>query len=188
MFTGTRLLAVAISAQSVHRGVHGAFWRLRPHQRPLVVMGSMTATAGTVTGELDTSNNSASTTTGVAAAADTHDVAVLSVNAPATATKPPNNQTTTYVPVSVTVENQGTVEETFDVTLSSNQSAGGTLPDVKTVTLDPGASTVLNFDWGIKKNNQDTALGTHILTATADTVAGETDTGDNAASTSIVIN
>ena len=144
---------------------------------------TLTATADTVTGEIDTADNSASTTADVAAVAATHDVAVTLVSAPATADRP--NQGTLGVTVSVTVENQGTAEEIFNVTLDTDQIGGGDLPQTLPVTLGAGASTVLDFTWNIAKST--TTRAVHTLTATAETVAGETDTADNTSSTTIDI-
>jgi hypothetical protein len=144
---------------------------------------TLTASAATVTGELDTTNNSASTTAEVASAAVTHDVAVTLVSAPATADRP--NTGTLGVTVSVTVENQGTVEETFDVTLDTDQTGTGDLPQTQPVTLSAGGSTVIDFTWNIAKST--TTKAVHTLTATAATVSGEVDTADNSSSTTIDI-
>ena len=62
----------------------------------------------------------------------------------------------------------------------------GNLPQTQPVTLSAGGSDVLTFIWTIGKN--DTIAGSHTLTATAATVPGEIDTGDNASSDTIDIN
>lgn len=140
---------------------------------------TLTATAAQVTGELDTSNNAASTTAEVAASAAIHDVAVDSVTAPSSVTKGD------LVTVSVQVSNNGTVPEIFNVTLTSDVASGGNLPLVlSSGTLAAGASTTLDFIW----DTQSAGKRTHTLTATADTVPGETNTGDNVGQTSVTVN
>lgn len=146
---------------------------------------TLTANITPVSGELDTADNSGATTNTVNSSA-VHDVAITLVNAPPSATRPTQGSQSTDVTILVTVENQGTVSETFDVTLTSNQTLIGNLPQTQPVTLSASGSTVLNFTWTIGKNT--TIVGTHILTATAATVPGETDTADNSSSDSIVIN
>jgi hypothetical protein len=95
-----------------------------------------------------------------------HDVAVTSVDAPASAATG-----TTYT-VPVVVQNQGNGSETFNVTLADSLAATTTGSPVS-VTLAAGASQTVNFGW------TPTVNGSHVLTATASTVAGETDTADN---------
>lgn len=145
---------------------------------------TLEAVAETVAGETITANNTGTTPTTVEPGV-VHDVAVTLVDAPVSATKPASNAGTVYVTVLVTTENQGTAAETFNVTLTSGQTLDGDLPQTQPVTLSAGGSTVLSFTWAIKKQN--TASGTHTLTATAATVGGETDTADNAASDDIII-
>jgi hypothetical protein len=94
-------------------------------------------------------------------------VAVTAVGAPASAVQG------STVSVSVTVANQGNVSETFSVSLAATGGSVGGSP--QTVTLAAGGSTTLTFSW----NTTGASLGTHTLTATAATVAGETDTADN---------
>lgn len=76
------------------------------------------------------------------------------------------------VSVAVTVKNKGTVEETFDVTLSSNSSTIG----IQQVALGPIEEETLIFTWyttGL------TLLANYTLEAVADEVGGETDPTDN---------
>jgi hypothetical protein len=74
--------------------------------------------------------------------------------------------------VNVTVENQGTTIETFNVTVYANE----TNIETQTVTnLQPGTQTTLTFTW----NTTGFAYGNYTIKAVADTVSGETDTGDN---------
>ena len=150
-------------------------------------VGAHTLTATTSLGtDSNATNDTATTTSQVNPTGDIHDVAVTLVDAPVSATRPMQGSQSANVTVLVTVENQGTVPETFDVTLTSNQTLIGTLPQTQPVTLSAGGSDVLTFIWTIKKN--DTIAGSHTLTATAATVPGEVDTGDNSSADTITIN
>jgi hypothetical protein len=73
--------------------------------------------------------------------------------------------------VTVSVENQGSVTETFNVTLY----ADGTSIEIKTVSLTSGESIDLVYMW----NTTGWSKGNYTLKAVADTVLGETDTADN---------
>jgi subtilisin family serine protease len=110
--------------------------------------------------------------------APVHDVAVTGVSAA------PNSaiQGETVV-VTVDVANQGNVGETFNVSLG--ETPGGLDLGTQQVTLAAGATTSVTFDWA---TTIATTLGGHTLTATAQTVAGETDTADNIGSTTVTIN
>jgi len=106
---------------------------------------------------------------GISTAQATHDVAVVSV------TPYPNmvglglNES---VDLTVVVENQGTENENFSVTVSYNS----TLMEVQNVTdLTPNTNTTLNFAW----NTSGVAVGRYFFNATASFVSGETDTADN---------
>ena len=82
--------------------------------------------------------------------------------------------------VTVSVTNQGTLAETFQVSLSD--VPGATVGPPQTVTgLAAAGSRVLSFAW------TPTVAATHTLTATAATVSGETDTADNAGTTTSVV-
>ncbi|HEX9868887.1 MAG TPA: hypothetical protein VGC99_09890, partial [Candidatus Tectomicrobia bacterium] len=85
--------------------------------------------------------------------------------------------------LSVSVANQGNMPETFNVTLTDTPPAGGmpgtwATANPQLATLGPGASTSLIFIY----ESANASEGSHALTATADTVPGETDTADNAQS------
>jgi len=103
-----------------------------------------------------------------------HDVAVTSVQPP-----PSPVLTGTTKTVVVNVANQGTQSETFSVSLADNLPANTS--GAQEITLGAGASGSLNFTW------TPTVIGTHVLTATAATVSGETDTADNSASANVTV-
>jgi len=73
--------------------------------------------------------------------------------------------------INATVENQGTFGEIFNVTAHANATKIGS----KQITLASGSSTVVTFGW----NTTGYAFGNYTISAVADTVPGETDTGDN---------
>jgi len=129
----------------------------------------LTATASSVVGETDTADNSKSATSTVQQQ-PVHDVAVTSVSAPASVEQGQS------AAVSVGVANQGTFAETFNVSLSA--SGGSVSGSPQSVMLAAGASTTVNFTW----DTTGASIGPHTLTATADTVSGETDTADNSGS------
>ena len=106
---------------------------------------------------------------------DTHDVAILSIDVPASA------EPGSTVSIDVNVRNEGTFEETTTVTLSD-------LPDMveigsQSVTLASGDSQTVVFNW----DTADAFLGTHILEAHAEPVADEADLADNADQVSVDI-
>jgi len=75
--------------------------------------------------------------------------------------------------INATAQNKGQVTETFDVTLSYD---GNPIDGTKTVVnLPGGGSEILNFSW----DTTFVPIGQYNLTATATTVPGETDMGDN---------
>jgi hypothetical protein len=136
---------------------------------------SLTATADTVSGETDTADNSASTTSEVILPT-THDVTVDSVTAAATILQG------TSATVDVQITNNGGATETFNVTLVSDLD--GTIQVLSSSPLGAGNTTTLNFTWN---TDVSTTPGLHTLTATADTVPGETNTGDNSAQTTTTV-
>jgi hypothetical protein len=74
--------------------------------------------------------------------------------------------------ISVTVANQGTLTETFDVTLYAN----GTQIEIQTVTnLPAGSVQTLIFCW----NSSGFIMGNYSIRADAETLPGEIDTADN---------
>jgi len=87
-----------------------------------------------------------------------HDVAVIKLTA-------------SIYNINVTVENQGTSTETFDVSVYYTRLADP-LIGTQTVTLEPGANITLTFSWS-------PAGGEYEIRAEANTVPGEEDTADN---------
>ncbi|MGD8505765.1 MAG: cohesin domain-containing protein [Candidatus Bathyarchaeota archaeon] len=96
-----------------------------------------------------------------------HDVAVMEVVPSSTSV--PAGET---VSINVTVRNEGSATETFDVTITYDST------DIETRTatdLAPGDSETLAFNW----NTGDVNEGNYTITATASTVSGETEIEDN---------
>ncbi len=79
--------------------------------------------------------------------------------------------------INVTVENQGTFNETFDVSVYAENNVGDEPIDIGTqnIFLTVGANTTLSFTW----DTSDTPYGTYYIGAEATMVLGEYDTADN---------
>ncbi len=113
---------------------------------------------------------------GVAVAQETHDIAVASV-----APSPTLVRLDELVNITVVVENKGTENETFDVIVYYGTSIIGT----KTVqNLTAGADTSIAFIWNTTDVREEIYAAVkkekyYFINATASTVPGETDTGDN---------
>jgi len=75
------------------------------------------------------------------------------------------------LPINTTVQNHGSVTETFNVTVYGNTTTIAS----QTVTLTSGNSTTVTFTW----NTTSFAYGNYTLSAVADTVPGESYTADN---------
>lgn len=108
------------------------------------------------------------------------DVAVASLGAPSFARKGAT------VTVTVGVVNAGSETETFTVAMRDTPPAGGvagTFGVPRSVTLAPGAASSVSFAWTTTR----ASVGTHVLTATASTVAGETRVADNSRSRSVTL-
>jgi len=73
--------------------------------------------------------------------------------------------------INVTVENQGSHTEIFNVTAYANT----TIIERKEITLTSGSSTTITFTW----NTTHFAKGNYTLKAIADALPGEVDTADN---------
>jgi len=74
--------------------------------------------------------------------------------------------------INVTVENQGDITETFNLTAYANVTIIATLTNI---TLTNGNSIIITFTW----NTIGFAKGNYTISANATTVPGETDTTDN---------
>ena len=96
-----------------------------------------------------------------------HDIALIEVTPSSTSVSAGK-----LVSINVTVKNEGSATETFDVTVLYDSTA----IDTKTVTdLAPGDSETLSFSW----NTKDVAEGDYTITAVASGIDEETDTADN---------
>jgi len=136
-----------------------------------VVPGSnytISARASTVPDELNTENNNfVDGTVEVDEIVVFHDVAAISVASSATEVYAGE-----MVNVTVVVKNEGTVDETFNVTAYYDDTAIGTK---KVTDLAPEANMTLAFTW----NTTGVSPGNYTISATAEPVYGETDLTDN---------
>ncbi|GAI58684.1 unnamed protein product, partial [marine sediment metagenome] len=110
-----------------------------------------------------------------------HDVAVMAITAPASVVAGD------IATIDVTVENQGTFNETFDVTLTDTPppqggTAGVVTDSPQTITLGPGISITVSFPW----DTVGATPGGHTLVATAVLVTDE-DMADNSLSTTSTV-
>lgn len=126
---------------------------------------TMRAEVSIVSGENDTANNVFSD--GTLTIELLHDVAVTGL-----AVSPSSVSSGGQVSINVTVLNKGSATESFSVTVSCNDTAVGTK---EVDALVPGDSEILTFTW----ETRGMASGSYVLTATANTVSGETETEDN---------
>jgi serine protease len=109
------------------------------------------------------------------AVAPVHDVAITNISAPASANQGDS------INVIVSVDNQGNVSESFNVSLTdstSGQNIGN-----QSLTLPAKQTSNRTFSW----DTTGASIGNHILVATADTVSGETNTSDNSLTGAITI-
>jgi hypothetical protein len=95
-----------------------------------------------------------------------HDIAVTNVTA-----SPSNVTEGQTVTVEARVLNNGTIQENFSVLAYANLAIVGT----QTLTLTPGESRTLTFNFGTAG-----FLGNYTIAVTAEAVPGETDTNNNA--------
>ncbi len=107
--------------------------------------------------------------------ADIHDVAVTAIAAPSSVFAGD------IVAIDVTVQNQGTFNEAFDVVLTDDTD--GVTIETQSVSLAANTSATVSFSW----DTIDAELLGHTLTATAGPVADETDIADNSKSTAVTV-
>jgi murein DD-endopeptidase MepM/ murein hydrolase activator NlpD len=75
------------------------------------------------------------------------------------------------LPINATVQNQGNLEETFNITVYANATIIGS----ENVTIPAGDSTTLTYTW----NTTGFAVGNYTVWAYAEPVSGETELADN---------
>ncbi len=107
--------------------------------------------------------------------ADAHDVAVAHIDVASSVLGGE------MVEITVTVQNQGTVHETFNIVLTDD--TGAATIGTELVSLAATASSAVSFSW----DTAGATPGSHTLTATAGPVTGETDTADNSKSTTVTL-
>ena len=95
-----------------------------------------------------------------------HDVAVTDVSASPITVLPGD-----IVNINVTIQNQGSYAEVFNVTVYANSQVIG----VQSVSLSSGSSTIITFAW----NTTGFGKGDYTVSASASVVPGEVDTADN---------
>lgn len=110
-----------------------------------------------------------------AQAEDIHDVAVSAISAPSSVTAGDT------AVIDVTVQNQGTSGESFNVVLRDD-TAGASI-GAKSISLAAATSTTISFAW----DTSGASSGSHTLTATAGPVTDETHTTDNSKSTAVTV-
>jgi len=127
------------------------------------------AMADTVSGELDTTDNiyTDGAVTILSSSTIIHDITILSITVPYT-----EIYVGQVVNVSVTVKNEGTEVEVFNVTLYHDNTQ---IEKQLVSNLTPDTSIILTFSWNTTK----VSLGTHTITAIADETLGEIDVADN---------
>jgi hypothetical protein len=111
---------------------------------------------------------------GITVAQETHDIAVVTVTPYPTIVGLGLNES---VDLTVVVENQGTENENFTVTVSyGNETIQPTIIDVQNVINQaPDTNKTLKFTW----NTTDVTVGRYFFNATASFVSNETETVDN---------
>jgi len=126
---------------------------------------TISAAASVIPYEFNTADNSLTNGTVTILGAGM-DVAVWSVMTDTTKVYPGN-----LVEITVDVINEGSQQLTTNVTTKYNDSVIGT----QLVSLAPGASTMLTYQW----NTSMVSLGTYNISAEATPLVGETDLADN---------
>jgi len=129
-------------------------------------MYNISAYVPPVPSEVDTDDNLFIDDTVTVTAPPAHDIAITNVvPSPTTVTVGDS------VTISVTVENEGEIDETFNVTVYYDDTSIETETDI---VLESGTSTTLTFTW----DTTDVAKGTYTIKAEA-VVAVDDDTDDN---------
>ena len=106
----------------------------------------------------------------------THDVAVTNVTTSKTGCLPIPVVCEGYTArVNATAENKGSFTETFNVTAYATNVTGSYVIGEQQTTLNPAENVTLTFTW----STAGFAYGNYTISAVADTVSGETSTGDN---------
>ena len=131
------------------------------------------AVADIVPDEKDTADNTY--VSGYVTVLDIHDVAVISVNISATGA-----YIGQAISISVVIRNEGTVAETFNVTIYSNETV---IETIKVIDLQPSEEKSLTFYWNTTGFAGDSR---YIVKAVASQVLGEADTLDNVLESGIV--
>jgi len=125
------------------------------------------ANASVLFGEVDVADNSLVADGAASIIPEVHDIAVKSVTA-----SPIEVAVGGIVSIDVTVENQGNMPETFDLSVRRNTIV---IETRKTIALSVGESKTVPFSW----NTTGITLGAYTMAANASIVSGETDTADN---------
>jgi len=107
-----------------------------------------------------------------------HDVAIAGVVPDSVAVPQGLN-----IKVNVTVKNQGSFSETFNVSVTFPQNSSTQTLQERVADLSAGAEKKLTFDW----NTSDLSLGDYRINMTASRVENETDTADNSLSTILAL-
>jgi subtilisin family serine protease len=170
------------SMASPHAAGAAALYLLaNPGASPAQVRDALIATGSTTawSGDRDSFkepliNVSAFRTSIPAPVVDVHDAEIVSISAPATVTQGAS------VTASASVRNNATVTDT--VTVAFKESPGGYSAS-RSITLAPGASTTLSFNWSTTTS---TATGNHTLTVSA-SVPNDSNAGNNSRSHTISV-
>jgi len=127
----------------------------------------ISANASVLFGEVDIADNSLAAEGAASIVPEVHDIAVTSVVA-----SPTEVVVGGLVSINVTVENQGNMPETCDLSVRRNTIV---IETQKAISLSAGESKTVPFIW----NTTGITLGTYTIAANASIVTGETDTADN---------
>jgi peptidylprolyl isomerase len=107
-----------------------------------------------------------------------HDIAIASV-VPDSAAVPQGLN----IKINVTVKNQGSFQETFNVSIALPKNSSTQTLTQKVANLSAGVEKMLTFDW----NTAGMSTGDYHINMTATPVGNETDTADNSLSTTLTL-